>query len=154
MHIIKKSQVQAVFLAPTEILARQHFASVSAFCFPLGIKTDLLVGSLTAKQKEEAKARLKTGETDLIIGTHALLEDNVEYKTLGFAVIDEQHRFGVEQRKVLEAYFSPLREGVDFLEGSFRFPHILHMTATPIPRTLALTLAGDQDISIIREYPK
>ena len=102
------------------------------------------MGSLTAKQKQEAKARLKSGETSLIIGTHALVEEDVHFAKLGFVIVDEQHRFGVAQRKTLETYFS--------LTGGI-YPHVLNMTATPIPRTLALTLYGDQDISILNEYP-
>lgn len=131
-------------MAPTEILARQHFASLNRIFSLFGISTDLLVGSLSAKQKDLAKSRLKAGETQVIIGTHALIEDNVHFRRLGFVVIDEQHRFGVEQRKVLERYAS-------FSDGIF--PHNLNMTATPIPRTLALTIYGDQDISILSEYP-
>lgn len=109
-----------------------------------GITSDLLVGSLTAKQKEAAKERLKRGEVSVIIGTHALLEEDVHFRRLGFTIIDEQHRFGVEQRKVLEQYAS-VADGI--------FPHNLNMTATPIPRTLALTIYGDQDISVLSEYP-
>lgn len=131
-------------MAPTEILARQHFASLDSLFSAFGIRTDLLVGSMTEKQKTEAKARLKTGETDCIIGTHAVIQDDVRFRELGFVVIDEQHRFGVEQRKALEAYASAITK---------RFPHTLNMTATPIPRTLALTMYGDQDVSVIREYP-
>lgn len=131
-------------MVPTEILARQHFEGFLKRFETLGIRTDLLVGSLSKKQKEEVKARLKSGETDLVIGTHALIEEDVHYKNLAFVVIDEQHRFGVNQRKAVESYFS--------LSGGI-YPHVLHMTATPIPRTLALALYGDQDISILNEYP-
>lgn len=102
------------------------------------------MGSLTKKQKDESKARLRTRETDIIIGTHALIEDDVRFSNLGLVVVDEQHRFGVEQRSALEKYFS--------VSGEI-YPHSLNMTATPIPRTLALTLYGDQDLSVIDEYP-
>lgn len=131
IHAILEAEVQVAIMAPTEILARQHFESFEKTFSDYGIRTDLLVGSLTKKQKDEAKQRLKAGETSLIIGTHALIEDDVQFAKLGFVVVDEQHRFGVEQRKALEQYFS--------LSGGI-FPHNLNMTATPIPRTLALTL--------------
>lgn len=100
---------------------------------------------MTKKQKDEVKYRLKTGETDVVIGTHALLEGDVHFHSLGFVVIDEQHRFGVNQRNALESYSSFSAGGI--------LPHVLNMTATPIPRTLALTLYGDQDLSILDEYP-
>jgi ATP-dependent DNA helicase RecG len=139
-------------MVPTEILARQHFASTQELLSHYNITSDLLVGSLGAKQKKEAQARLKSGQTQVIIGTHALIQDDVHFKNLAFVIIDEQHRFGVEQRKALEQYAnfqSPDKKN----EAIPSAPHILHMTATPIPRTLALTIYGDQDISIIREYP-
>ncbi len=144
IHAIQTQQVQVAIMAPTEILARQHFEGFIRQFGELGIRVDLLVGSLTAGQKKAAKERLRVHETDLIIGTHALIEDTVQFANLGFVVVDEQHRFGVNQRKALEAYFS--------LAGGI-FPHTLNMTATPIPRTLALTLYGDQDLSILNEYP-
>lgn len=144
LHSFFQTGTQTAFMVPTEILARQHFASFEKTFASFGMRSDLLVGSLTKKQKEEAKARIKTGETDLVIGTHALIEDDVRFKNLGFVIVDEQHRFGVEQRAALETYFS--------LSGGI-YPHRLNMTATPIPRTLALTLYGDQDLSVIDEYP-
>jgi ATP-dependent DNA helicase RecG len=144
IHAIRVSGVQVAIMAPTEILARQHFAGFAEQFGALWLRVDLLVGSLTSKQKIAAKARLRAYETDIIIGTHALIEDTVQFANLGFVVVDEQHRFGVNQRKALEDYFS--------LSG-WVFPHTLNMTATPIPRTLALTLYGDQDLSILNEYP-
>lgn len=144
LHAISEAGVQAAFMAPTEILARQHFASFERTFAPLGYRADLLVGGMTKKQKDEAKARLFSRQTDLVIGTHALIEDDVRFANLGFVVVDEQHRFGVEQRAALEKYFS--------LGGGI-YPHSLNMTATPIPRTLTLTLYGDQDLSVIDEYP-
>lgn len=130
-------------MAPTEILARQHFIGNENWLMNLGISSDLLVGSLTTKQKNEAKARLINGQTNIIFGTHALIQEDVKFRRLGFVVVDEQHRFGVEQRKSLEEYIS--HEQI--------IPHSLNMSATPIPRSLALTLYGDQDISVLNEYP-
>ncbi|EKE28732.1 MAG: hypothetical protein ACD_3C00025G0021 [uncultured bacterium (gcode 4)] len=147
IHSIIKEDIQVAFMVPTEILARQHFENVQELLFLFNIKSDLLVWSLTAKQKEEAKSRLKTGETQLIIWTHALIQDDVHFKRLWYVIIDEQHRFWVEQRKALEEYCS-----VNYKE-EWIYPHILNMTATPIPRTLALTIYWDQDISVISEYP-
>ena len=130
-------------MAPTEILARQHFAGSEAWLMGLGIRSDLLVGSLTPRMKEDARERLKRGETDVIFGTHALIQESVQFARLGFVIVDEQHRFGVEQRKALEEYCS---------RGIVK-PHRLNMSATPIPRTLALTVYGDQDISVLDEFP-
>jgi ATP-dependent DNA helicase RecG len=135
--------LQVAIMAPTEILARQHFLGSEAWLTKLWISSDLLVGSLTPRMKEDARARLKSGQTNLIFGTHALIQDSVQFANLGFVVVDEQHRFGVEQRKALEEYCS---------QGSI-IPHRLNMSATPIPRSLALTLYGDQDISVLDEYP-
>lgn len=147
---IKKSGVQVAVMAPTEILARQHFLWNITFLESFGIKSDLLVGSLTPKQKKEATARLALWETDIIFGTHALIQDHVRFHRLWFVVVDEQHRFWVEQRKALEEYCSkPQSENND----KHILPHRLNMSATPIPRTLALTLYGDQDISVLDEYP-
>jgi ATP-dependent DNA helicase RecG len=112
----------------------------------MSLRSDLLVGGLSASEKKAAKARLKSGETNIIFGTHALLEDDVVFENLVYTVIDEQHRFGVEQRKILEDNFASRK--------SDRYPHVLSMTATPIPRTLAITLYGSQDLSILNEYPK
>lgn len=144
IHAIKKVGVQVAIMAPTEILARQHFGGNESWLMELGIRSDLLVGSLTPRMKEEARARLANGETDIIFWTHALIQDGVRFARLGFVVVDEQHRFGVEQRKSLEEYCSAWEIK----------PHRLNMSATPIPRSLALTIYGDQDISVLNEYPK
>lgn len=142
-------EAQVAIMAPTEILARQHFLGNENWLFELGISADLLVGSLTAKQKNEAKNRLASGQTNIIFGTHALIQEGVKFANLVFVVVDEQHRFGVEQRKMLEEYNSLTSEtGL-----GARWPHTLNMSATPIPRSLALTLYGDQDISVLNEYP-
>lgn len=138
------NEIQVVILAPTEILARQHFASSMNLLANFGITSDFLVGGLTPKQKTDVKFRLKNGDISVVIGTHALLEEDVHFHNLGLTIIDEQHRFGVEQRKVLEQYSS-------YKTGAL--PHVLNMTATPIPRTLSLTIYGDQDISVLSEYP-
>ena len=130
---------QGALMAPTEILARQHYISLNEVLSPFDIKIDLLVGSLTKKQKEKVLDKIKNREVDILIGTHALIEDNVEFDNLGIVVTDEQHRFGVRQRAKLST------------KGNN--PDILVMTATPIPRTLALILYGDLDISIIDELP-
>lgn len=143
IHIIKKQNIQVAVMAPTEILARQHFSGSEAWLMELGIRSDLLVGSLTPRMKEDARERLKSGQTDIVFGTHALIQDTVGFANLGFVVVDEQHRFGVEQRKALEEYCS----------RSKIVPHRLNMSATPIPRTLALTIYGDQDVSVLDEYP-
>ncbi len=135
-----KNGFQTAIMVPTEILAEQHFATFKKFFDKSDICCDLLTGKLTKKQKELAKEKLLSGETNIIIGTHALLSDNVQFNNLGLVVTDEQHRFGVEQRSSLSA------------KG--RHPHVLVMSATPIPRTLALIMYGDLDISIIDEYPK
>lgn len=131
---------QSALMAPTEILAEQHFNTLSSITEGMGIKCGLLTGSLTKKQKTVVKQSLKNGEVDVIIGTHALLTDDVEFNNLGLVITDEQHRFGVAQRAKLSA------------KG--KNPHTLVMSATPIPRTLGLIIYGDLDISIIGEYPK
>ena len=135
-----KNGFQSAVMVPTEILAEQHFATFKKFFESTDISCDLLTGRLTKKQKDLARQRLLSGETQIVIGTHALLSDNVEFKNLGLVVTDEQHRFGVEQRANLSA------------KGEH--PHVLVMSATPIPRTLALIIYGDLDVSIIDEYPK
>ena len=139
-----KHWVQVVILAPTEILARQHFASSMNLLSSFGITSDFLVGWLTPKQKTDVKSRLKNGDISVVIGTHALIEDTVHFENLGFTIVDEQHRFWVEQRRSLEQYSSHKTGGL---------PHVLNMTATPIPRTLSMTIYGDQDISVLSEYP-
>ena len=130
---------QAVILAPTEVLAEQHYNNAEKFFSKLKINLCLLTGSVTKKNKEIIKEKLVNGEIDIIIGTHALIEEDVEFKKLGFIIADEQHRFGVHQRKIL------IDKGYN--------PDILLMTATPIPRTLAMTLYGDLDVSVIDELP-
>ena len=133
---------QAALLAPTELLARQHAGSISLILKPLGLDTSvgLLVGSLKAAQKKAAQDAIKQGKIKFIIGTHALLQDKVKPPKLGLLIIDEQHRFGVEQRKAL-------------LKTMGKMPHVLSMTATPIPRSLALTLYGELDISLLDAMP-
>ncbi|WP_313756604.1 ATP-dependent DNA helicase RecG [Tissierella sp.] len=133
------SGYQAVMMAPTEILASQHFESLRSFFSGHNIRIELLIGSISPKGKEEILLDLKEGNIDILIGTHAIIQDNVEFKNLGIAITDEQHRFGVKQRAILSQ------------KGSN--PDIIVMTATPIPRTLALILYGDLDISIIDELP-
>lgn len=130
---------QGALMAPTEILAQQHYESFTETFEDIGINVELLTGSVTKKQKEGILQRAKDGEIDILIGTHALIEDNVEFKNIGLVITDEQHRFGVKQRGKLSS------------KGES--PDILVMTATPIPRTLALILYGDLDISIIDELP-
>ena len=134
-----KSGYQAAIMAPTAILATQHFENFKNLLEELDIKCELLISGITKKKKEDILERLKNGEIDILIGTHAIIEDNVIFKNLGLVVTDEQHRFGVKQRtKIAE-------KGQN--------PDVLVMTATPIPRTLALILYGDLDISIIDELP-
>lgn len=134
-----KEGYQAAMMAPTEILATQHFESLTNFFKEYGIRCELLVGSLTSKNKEKVLMDLREGNIDIIVGTHAIIQENVEFYNLGLAITDEQHRFGVKQRSILN------QKGAN--------PDILVMTATPIPRTLALILYGDLDISIIDELP-
>ncbi len=134
-----KNGYQATLMAPTSILARQHYEGISKMLKPFGIIVELLTGDVTKKNKTLILDRLKSGEIDILIGTHALIEDNVEFKNIGLVITDEQHRFGVRQRKIL----SSKGQKTDTLV----------MTATPIPRTLAIILYGDLDISIIDELP-
>lgn len=131
---------QSCIVAPTEILATQHFASISELAQPLGLNIKLLTGSTKAAQRKILLQELAQGDLDILIGTHALFEDKVIFKNLGLAIIDEQHRFGVEQRSKL-------------WHKNTLPPHVLVMTATPIPRTLAMTLYGDLEVSIIDELP-
>ena len=131
---------QACIMAPTEILAEQHYATISRFLAPLGVSIELLTGVVKGRRRTKILTDLRSGELKVIVGTHALLEDNVVFSNLGCAIIDEQHRFGVEQRaKLWRKNTNP--------------PHILVMTATPIPRTLAMTVYGDLDVSIIDQLP-
>lgn len=134
-----KNAYMSAFMAPTEILAEQHYLTLSALLAPLGLRIAKLTGAMTAKEKRTVKAALAAGEVDLIVGTHALFSSDVEYKRLALVVTDEQHRFGVAQRSAL------ISKGTR--------PHVLVMSATPIPRTLALIIYGDLDVSIIDELP-
>ena len=133
---------QACIMAPTEVLAQQHFKNIQKFLAPTGVKSALLTGSSKVSERREIHAGLEDGSIGIIVGTHALIEDNVVFRNLGLAIIDEQHRFGVEQRSKLWRKASC---GAP--------PHVLVMTATPIPRTLAMTLYGDLDVSVIDELP-
>lgn len=130
---------QSAIMAPTELLAEQHAQSISTMLEPFGIRTVLLTGSLKQRERTQNRAALESGEASVAIGTHALIQEDVAFSKLGLVVIDEQHRFGVEQR--------------DALRQKGYHPHMLVMTATPIPRTLALTLYGDLDVSIIDQLP-
>lgn len=140
MYVAVKNGYQAAIMAPTTILANQHYEDLKKVYERLSINVDIITGKTTKKQKEIVIQKLKNGEIDILFGTHAILEDNVEFKNIGLVVTDEQHRFGVKQRMKL----SSKSENIDTLV----------MTATPIPRTLALTLYSDLDISIIDELPK
>ena len=131
---------QAAFMAPTEILAQQHFLGLKELCDKINLPIALLTGSTKTKERKQILAALKDGELSIIIGTHALIEDDVQFENLGLVVIDEQHRFGVAQRAKL-------------WKKNTIAPHILVMTATPIPRTLAMTLYGDLDVSVLDELP-
>jgi ATP-dependent DNA helicase RecG len=141
--MVMQQNFQVALMAPTELLARQHAASIHKLLQPLGLSAQvgLLSGSLKPAQKQNAQKRIKSGELRFIIGTHALIAEKVDMHRLGLVIIDEQHRFGVEQRKKLMA-------------KAGHVPHVLHMTATPIPRSLALTLYGELDISIIDTKPQ
>lgn len=134
-----RNGAQTALMAPTEILAEQHFASLSALFVPLGVSVALLTGSMTEKQKKDVRERIAAGEVQVVIGTHALLSESTRFEHLGLVITDEQHRFGVGQRSRLSA------KGED--------PHLLVMSATPIPRTLALILYGDLDVSVLDELP-
>ena len=139
MYTVAKNGYQSAMMAPTEILAHQHHESLSKLFESTGLTVELLTGSTKAKDKKEIKRRLIDGEINIIVGTHALIQNDVEFKSLGLVVTDEQHRFGVEQRTNLAM------KGDD--------PHLLVMSATPIPRTLALIIYGDLSISILDELP-
>jgi len=133
---------QACIMAPTEVLAQQHFANIKKYLAPTGVRCELLIGSTTKAERRPIHEGLKDGSVGIIIGTHALIEDDVVFRNLGLAVIDEQHRFGVDQRSKL------------WSKGATEAPpHVLVMTATPIPRTLAMTFYGDLDVSVIDEMP-
>jgi ATP-dependent DNA helicase RecG len=132
---------QACLMAPTEILAQQHFEGISALVGDLGVNVGFLTGSIKGKKRAAILEQLAAGDMHIVIGTHALIEDWVVFKSLGLAITDEQHRFGVEQRAAL------------WKKNPTLPPHVLVMTATPIPRTLAMTLYGDLDVSVIDELP-
>ncbi len=137
---------QATMMAPTEILAEQHYQSLLRYLHPLGIRTELITGSLTKAERTRAFGSLASGSSSIAVGTHALIEDPVQFRNLGLTIIDEQHKFGVLQRSKLWHKVKPVN-------GVPHYPHNLLMTATPIPRTLAMTLYGDVDVSTIDELP-
>jgi ATP-dependent DNA helicase RecG len=134
-----ENSCQVAIVAPTEILAEQHYRQFLPWMQQLGLETLLLTGSMTARIKKESQQKIADGSVDLVVGTHAVLQDGVEFRRLGLGIVDEQHRFGVKQRAVLK------RKGEN--------PHILVMTATPIPRTLAMTVFGDLSLSVIDQLP-
>ena len=140
MLIAVDNGFQSAIMAPTEILARQHMDTISEYCKELDVKVGILTGSSKTKERKELHEKLESGELNILIGTHALIEDKVKFRNLGLVIIDEQHRFGVSQR-------SKLWKKNDFP------PHMLVMTATPIPRTLSMTLYGDLEVSVIDELP-
>ena len=140
MLISKDNGFQSCVMAPTEILANQHFESIKEFSDKLNINVELLTGKLSSRKKTSIVSRLKKNQIDIIVGTHALIQDNVKFSNLGLVIIDEQHKFGVSQRAKLWS-------------NNMIFPHVLVMTATPIPRTLAMTAYGDLDFSIIDQLP-
>ncbi|MGN0594300.1 MAG: ATP-dependent DNA helicase RecG, partial [Hominimerdicola sp.] len=139
-YFVHKNNCQTALMAPTEILASQHYETLKGFLEPLGVNICLLTGSMTAKQKALVKAQIESGECSVAVGTHALIQQSTVFKNLALVITDEQHRFGVEQRAELA--------------GKGNNPHKLVMSATPIPRTLALMIYGDLDISILDELPK
>jgi ATP-dependent DNA helicase RecG len=142
------SGFQAVLMAPTEILAEQHFRKIAMWMEPLGVTVAWLTGSLKKKEKTEAQARIESGAAQLVIGTHALIQEGVEFARLGLVIVDEQHRFGVGQRLALR------NKGLDdTLQNAQTVPHQLMMSATPIPRTLAMTYYADLEVSVIDELP-
>ena len=143
------SGYQAVLMAPTEILADQHFRKIAGWMEPLGVNVAWLTGSLKAKEKREAKERIEAGVAQLIIGTHAVIQDDVQIPKLGLAIVDEQHRFGVGQRLTL--HNKGVGDGT--IIGNSAVPHQLMMSATPIPRTLAMTYYADLEVSVIDELP-
>ena len=138
-YMAVKNGFQAVMMAPTEVLAQQHYESFKTVFEPLGINTEVMTGGQKTSRKKAALAAAASGEADIIVGTHALIQEKTEFKNIGLVITDEQHRFGVRQRQTLA--------------GKGESPHVLVMTATPIPRTLALILYGDLDISVIDSLP-
>lgn len=148
MLIALDNGFQACIMAPTEILAEQHLDTFRQFLGDMPVRVELLTGTVKGKRRQAIMEGLQTGEVQILVGTHAVIEDNVTFRNLGFVVIDEQHRFGVAQRAKL------WNKGQDAEGQGFRIvPHVLVMTATPIPRTLAMTVYGDLDVSIIDELP-
>lgn len=139
LFAVARSGRQGAMMAPTEVLAAQHYESAVKLMEPLGVRVGFLAGSLTAKQRRDIYERIQLGLIDVIIGTHALIQEGVEYARLGLVITDEQHRFGVRQRAALAA--------------KSEMPNVLVMTATPIPRTLAMVLYGDMDVSVLDEKP-
>ena len=141
LFLAAENGCQGAIMVPTEVLARQHYESITSLVESLGLpyRTELLTGSMTGKQKRLACERIENQEVDIIVGTHALIQEKVHYKKLAVVITDEQHRFGVRQREALSQ------------KGSM--PHTIVMSATPIPRTLAVILYGDLDISIVNELP-
>ena len=139
MYSLYLSGYQSALMVPTEVLAKQHFNNITNLLKNYNINIELLVGSMTKKQKEESYERIKDGTSNIIIGTHAIIQDEIEYNNLGLVITDEQHRFGVNQR--------------NNLRNKGNLPDVLYMSATPIPRTYALTIYGDMDISIINTMP-
>lgn len=140
-YMMARAGLQTAFMAPTAILATQHATNLAQLLEPLGIRVALLVGATKPKAKDELKKQLKKGHIDIVIGTHALIQKNSDFHKLGLVVIDEQHRFGVRQR-------------AELLTRGHGMPHLLSMTATPIPRSLQLTLYGELEVSILNELPK
>ncbi|MEA3500006.1 MAG: ATP-dependent DNA helicase RecG [Candidatus Marinimicrobia bacterium] len=138
--IMTENNFQTVIMAPTEILAKQHYNNFKMYFEPWGINCELLIGKQTKKQRDEILPKIADGKIPIIVGTHALLQEKVKYSKLGLVIIDEQHRFGVDQRMTL------IQKGIN--------PHVLTMTATPIPRTMSISIYGDMDTSIIDEMPK
>lgn len=140
LYLAAKNGAQGALMAPTEILARQHYQNLTRYLFPLGVRVELLLGSMSPREKEAALARLLSGEAQVAVGTHALIQEGVGFQDLGLAVVDEEHRFGVLQRRAL-------------LKMAQTPPDVLVMSATPIPRSLALTLYGDLEVSVLDEMP-
>jgi ATP-dependent DNA helicase RecG len=137
LYLATRDGYQGALMAPTEILARQHFSALSKYLFPLGVRVELLIGAMTSKEHRETKLRLENGQTQVVVGTSALIQEGVRFANLGLAVVDEEHRFGVTQRRAL-------------LQDR---PDVLVMSATPIPRSLALTAYGDLELTVIDELP-
>jgi ATP-dependent DNA helicase RecG len=144
------SGYQAVLMAPTEILADQHFRKIAAWMEPLGVSVAWLTGALKKKEKAEARERIESGQAQLVIGTHALIQEGVEFARLGLVIVDEQHRFGVSQRLALR---NKGLEAASAQDTTSTVPHQLMMSATPIPRTLAMTYYADLEVSVIDELP-